>query len=397
MLPTQRNINLFYVIRGLALPFFWLPILYFYLTQIKGFSPVQTTFLLALQEFLLIFLELPTGVVADKVSRKFSITLGYLITSIPFALFPWVHSFEIFILLFGVKAVGKALVSGADTALLYDSLLDLGRTSEYKQIVTKAGAWTMGVAAVAMVLGGWLGQHSLYNWALWLPLPLQVLGAVAAAALVEPETSKKAQILQESNYLKHVWAAAKLVMTQQGVLALALIFAILEGTGVNLKWYYPAIFEHFGMGLLLTGVVMAGLYFGRTLTGIIGHWLIQPNPLKNSWIWVSNIGMAWFSMAVIFHWWTAIPALIVIIMGLEFATNSTEELIHDSLDSKTRATAMSFVNLLSSIGATLLLLTWGKSIESNGLSLAIWAQVGIFVVVLGLLGWYKNHRQLKLF
>ena len=49
---TERNIKLFYVIRGLALPFFWLPILYFYLTQIKGFSPVQTTFLLALQEFL---------------------------------------------------------------------------------------------------------------------------------------------------------------------------------------------------------------------------------------------------------------------------------------------------------------------------------------------------------
>ena len=389
----ERNIALFYVIRALALPFFWLPILYFYLTQIKGLSIIQTTFLLGLQEFLLIFLEVPTGVIADKVSRKFSVTLGYIITSLPFALLPLVNNYLVIICLFAIKAVGKALVSGADTALLYDTLLDLGKTSEYKKIKTVSGVWTMGIATAAIFFGGWLGQADLYNVTLWLPFPLQLIGAAAAYLMIEPDISKKAQAIQEQNYLRHVWSAAKIVLLNKNVLLFTLIFAILEGTAVNMKWYYPAIFDQLKYGLLVSGIAMSGLYGGKTLINWVGTRLILRDPFKNTKLWILVITGAWLAIATIFQSTIVIPSLILILLGLELATNSVEELIHESLESKVRATAMSFVNLLSSVGATILILYWGYLAELGGADIATWGQVVIFGLLTGTMLWYTNYDE----
>jgi len=58
----EKNIRLFYIVRATYIPFFWIPVIYIYLTSIKGLYVATTMFLLGLQEFALIFLEIPTGV-----------------------------------------------------------------------------------------------------------------------------------------------------------------------------------------------------------------------------------------------------------------------------------------------------------------------------------------------
>ena len=381
-MEMKRNITLFYVVRALFLPFFWLPILYFYLTQIKGFSIPQTTFLLSLQELLLIFLEVPTGVIADKISRKFSISLGYAITSIPFALFPFFSNFYIFILLFGIKAVGKALVSGADSAILYDSLVELNKTAEYKKITTRAGAWTMGIASTAMFLGGVMGERGLYNLTLWLPLPLQLIGAAAAIYMIEPEVSRRAQAIQSENYLTHIAGAAKSVIRSRQVLVPALVFAVIEGTAVNMKWYYPAIFESYGMSLFATGAVMTILYAGRTVVGVIGPRLIKEDAKDNVVMWLKWLALAWLVVALGINHTIVVLALMLVILGNELTISSAEEIVHDGLESKVRATGMSFVNMLSSVAATLLLWGWGLANSGLGLRGAVTIQIVVMLTIL---------------
>lgn len=387
----ERNIFLFYVTRAMSLPFFWLPILYFYLTQIKGFSVVETTFLLGLQEFFLIFLEVPTGVVADRISRKFSIMLGHAITSLPFVLFPFVDGIWVFTILFGIKAVGKALVSGADTALLYDTLVDLGRMSEYKRIKTLAGVWCMGIASVAIFSGGWMGEQQLYNLALWLPLPLQLVGALAAQLMIEPSTSKTAKLIQESNYLSHVTTSIKLVIANKYLVFLAILFAILEGTAVNMKWYYPALFEQLEYGLWLTGIVMTGLYAGKTIINWVGGKLIRDDAYENTLSWTGVIALAWGVIALQMTTITLIPGLILILLGLELSINSSEELIHELLESKSRATSMSFINLLSSVAATILIWSWGAGISFFNIYGSVIGQVLLFGVMYLALRIYRRE------
>lgn len=387
-----RNIPLYYVMRALTLPFFWLPILYYYLTAIKGFSVAETTILLGLQEFLLIFLEVPTGVVADKVSRKFSIALGTLIIPLPFVFLPYITTYAGALIIFFFRAVGKALVSGADSALLYDTLIDLDRTSEFKKIKTKSVAWMMGVSAAAIFFGGWMGQYGLYQLALSLPLPLYLISFAAILLMVEPESSKKSKEIQEVNYLKHVGKAIKIVVSHRGVLVIAIAFAFLEGLAVNMKWYYPAIFEHLGFGLGLIGTIMSALYLVKAFAYSIGSRLILNNSFKNTLFWVVVIAASWVMSSAYTNSLVTLPALVLILLGSELAINSAEELIHDGLESGVRATAMSFVNLLSSVAATVMIGLWGVIIDARSLPSSMFLQGAIFVVIAIML--YKLRNEL---
>lgn len=377
----KRNIGLFYILRALTLPYFWLPILYYYLTSIKGFSVTETTILLGLQEFLLIFLEVPTGVVADRISRKFSIGVGIAITSLPLALLPWVDSYLGALIIFSTRAIGKALVSGADSSLLYDTLVDLGRKEEYKQIKTLSAGVVMGVATICMLIGGWMGQAGWYTLALVLPFPLQLLAAVAVSLMIEPESSKKAQQIQESNYVKHVKVAVSVIAKSRYLIILTLAFAVLEGTAVNMKWYYPAIFERLGFGLGIAGSVMAGLYGAKTVINALGAKLMAKNAYQNTLLWTGLIGLSWIVGAITMSQYSVVGAIVVILLGLEIASSSSEELIHNEVDSSVRATAMSFVNLVSSVAATALLWLWGASVQHGSVELSLVTQGGLFGLI----------------
>ena len=387
----SRNIPAYYVMRALTLPFFWLPILYYYLTAIKGFSVAETTILLGLQEFLLIFLEVPTGVVADKISRKFSVALGTLIIPLPFVFLPYFDSFTAVIVLFVFRAIGKALLSGADSALLYDTLLDLGRTSEYKTIKTKSVAWMMGVSAIAIFLGGWMGQYEMYQLALTLPLPLYLIAFTAILLMVEPETSKKAKEIQETNYFKHISISIKLVVANHKILILAIAFAFLEGLAVNMKWYYPAIFGHLGFGLGLIGTIMSALYLVKSFAYGIGSSLILKDAYKNTTLWLGVVTVSWLISGLFTNVFTTLPALVLILLGSELAINSTEELIHAGLESSVRATAMSFVNLLSSVSATIMIGLWGVVIDIRSLPASMMVQGLIFAAITTLLWQSRRH------
>ena len=390
----ERNIILFYILRALTLPYFWLPILYYYLTAIKGFSVTETTILLGLQEFLLIFLEVPTGVVADKISRKFSVGLGIAITSLPLAILPWTDSYLAALIIFSTRAIGKALVSGADSSLLYDTLVDLNRTNEYKKIKTMSAAVVMAGATVCMLIGGWMGQNGLYTLALVLPLPLQLIAALAVSFMVEPESSIKAKQIQESNYFKHINLAIRVIMKSRTLVMLTLAFALIEGTAVNMKWYYPAIFESLGFGLGIAGTVMALLYGAKTVINTLGAKLMVKDAYQNTFLWTGLISASWVVAAIMLISSGVVVAIIVILLGLEIASSSSEELIHDELDSSVRATAMSFVNLFSSVAATVLLWIWGVSVQHGTMQTSLATQ-GLLFFAIGLMLWLARGRAIS--
>lgn len=376
----KRNIFLFYVTRALFLPMFWLPIMYFFLTSVKHIDPFHATILLGLQEFLLIFLEVPTGVVADRISRKFSISLGYLLTSLPLAFFPIVNSFYIFAILLAIKAVGKALVSGADTSLLYDTLIEMGKTKEYKKIITRSKAYITGVFALCILIGGLLSNYGYLNWTFYLPVFFHLIAAYAAHLMVEPEVSKNAQKLQTKNYLTHAFKSAKYVIKDFNLIKLSIVYSILMGAIVNLKWFYPPIFEYIGFNLASTGMVIAFLYFARSMLNFIGIKLLNQDAYLNTLRWSIFSSVSLLIILLIFNVYGVVVGLLLFVLGMELSLNSIEELIHSRLETSTRASAMSFINLLTSVFATIIITIWGFFLGNGGVIYSIISLFMIFVI-----------------
>ena len=70
--------------------------------------------------------EIPTGVFADKYGRKLSVVLGDITFALGILTYFLGHNFYIFILAETFMGIGRAFNSGADEALFYDTLKDLG-------------------------------------------------------------------------------------------------------------------------------------------------------------------------------------------------------------------------------------------------------------------------------
>jgi MFS family permease len=83
---------------------------------------LQTWFMLS--SFLM---EVPTGAVADRFGRKVSVALGGFLLATATLLYGAVPRLAVFVAAEALFAVAIALISGADEALAYDSLLASGR------------------------------------------------------------------------------------------------------------------------------------------------------------------------------------------------------------------------------------------------------------------------------
>lgn len=360
-----------------TLPFFWLPVIYIYLTRVKGLSTGETMFLLGLQELLMIFLEVPTGVVADKFSRKFSVGLGHILTCLPFIVF-WVSSnYWVFVGIFTVKAVGKALVSGADTSLLYDTLVDLGKTNEYKKILASSKFLTLSVVAACIFIGGLMADKYM-EWTLVLPIPFMLIAAMAAFLMTEPETSKTAKKLQEVNYLKHVGESLRYVLSSRTILILTAVFSINEAMAVNMKWIYTPIFEALNMNLSLMGGITALLYLAKSLMAGLSTKILSNNLRLNMTLGMAVTVLLFGLIIIDFKQATVIVALLGIILASEIMDASIEEGIHNKLASHNRATVMSVINLFSSIVATIMINGFGIAQGLSGLNGGLLVIIVIF-------------------
>lgn len=388
----KRNLILFYITRSLFIPFFWLAILYIYLTENKGLSPASTMFLLSLQEFLLIFLEVPTGVIADKISRRVSVALGYILTSLPFLIIPFTDSYLIFIAIFSIKAIGKALTSGADNSLLYDLLADYDSTSLYKKILNKSKSLMMLVTAICIFIGGFLAEINI-ELTLILPFPLMLIGAISVILMDEPETSRKAKEIQQQNYLKHTSEAFRNILGNRQLLTLALIWSIVMGLIVNLKWIYTPIFQALELNLVIIGGLTTGLYLLRSVLAFISVRLMQIDNLKSLPLYSIILSISFIFPILIYNPIIVILTLITITLFSETLMAISEEEIQLKIESKNRSTAMSGINLISSVVATIMLNGFGILNNDYGIKISL-----LFLVLLLSVNIFLSiyYRKLKL-
>jgi MFS family permease len=348
--------------------------------------------LLSIQEFLLIFLELPTGVIADKISRRISVALGYLLTSLPFLLLPFTDNYMFLIVIFSVKAIGKALTSGADNSLLYDLLSDYNSTDLYKKVLNKSKSLMMLVTAVCIFIGGFLAEINI-EWTLILPFPLMVLGAVCVMMMDEPETSKKAKEIQQSNYLKHTAEAIKTIFNNKQLLKLAIIWSVVVGLAVNMKWIYTPIFQSLDLNFVLIGGLTTVLYLLKSILALVSIRLMRLDIKKSLPIYSLLLSLSFIFPVVFYNAFIVIFSLVVIILFTETITAITEEEVHQKIESKNRSTAMSGLNLVSSVVATIMLNGFGLlnnqfNIKISLLFLGVLVMLNVFISM----GYRKNFN-----
>ncbi len=99
-------------------------------------------------------LEVPSGALADRVSRRWLLAIGAVLRAGCFGLWVAIPSFPAFAVGFVLWAVKGALTSGTLQALVYDDLLAVGTPDRYTRLVGRAAALQGAAAVLATMAAG---------------------------------------------------------------------------------------------------------------------------------------------------------------------------------------------------------------------------------------------------
>ena len=111
-------------------PLYW-AYMYHLVTQVRGLSATEFGALKAVYYTAVVLLEVPLGVLADRIGRKRALIAGAAFNCLGCALYVVATDFATFALAEACFAFSTAFVSGASSALLYDSLRAESRERDY--------------------------------------------------------------------------------------------------------------------------------------------------------------------------------------------------------------------------------------------------------------------------
>ncbi len=183
----EGNIWKSYVYRFLMRFELWLPIWVIYLQKERGFSLTQIT-LLDIPFFLLVvFAEVPTGAVADRFGRRVSLVIGSLCIAVAFFVFGIADSYIVILISWTAWGFGQTFQSGADTALLYDSLKQIGREEDFQKINGRMWALTSLAALCAILIGAPIAAATSFTVPIFLSVAIVLTAIPIALSMHEPK------------------------------------------------------------------------------------------------------------------------------------------------------------------------------------------------------------------
>jgi len=137
----------------------------------------------------LIIFEVPSGYIADVIGRKVTLIVGSIIGAIAFSLYATAYTFYEFLLVEMLLGIGGSLISGADSALLYDTLLELKKEEQYQKYAGRLSSIANFSEGIAAIIGGELALISLRT-PLYIEAIFTIFAVPIAFTLVEPKRHK---------------------------------------------------------------------------------------------------------------------------------------------------------------------------------------------------------------
>ena len=211
--------------------------------QERGLSFTQIMTLASIHYIVTALSEIPTGVVADRWGRKYSLIIGSFGVSIASFILALSYSFSVFAIGFLCWAVSASFISGADSALLYDSLLTLKRERDYHTIEGKATSIMLITFSVGDICSGLLANIGLVIPVLATGIMVLISGVIAVT-FKEPNihhTVPKVEI----QYWKHIRESARMVFSKPPLRWLfiysALIFVLSRSMFYTCQLYLKSI------------------------------------------------------------------------------------------------------------------------------------------------------------
>jgi MFS family permease len=204
--------------------------------------------------------EIPTGTVADRFGRKVSIVLACPVSIGAVLLYTSLPIFWIFLAGEFLFAVAYTLMSGADEALVYDSLQEYGAEAESKRIFARLES----VKLAGILVGALLGSVIAKYYGLVAPVRMHIipllLSLFIALLLREPAAS---QPTTSKNYRRIMFDGVRFFLRHKTLKLLAFDMVSVNAVCFVIIWFYQPLVGTAGLDLIYFGTVHAAMTVGQ--------------------------------------------------------------------------------------------------------------------------------------
>jgi MFS family permease len=337
----------------------------------KGLSYTEIMWLQSIAALSVVIFEVPTGVVADKISRRLSLLCAGLCLGIALTIYIQTQSFYAFAFAEALFGLGLTFGSGADSALLYESLHRLGREDEYARIDGRAASFIFAGQAVGVVI-----SSLLYTLNPNLPFWISVGSAFTASALamrfVEIEREKSTQ-----SYQAHILQNLHLVIKSPRILWVMGLSALIGFASRSGFWLYEPYFTHVNIDIVWFGAIFC---FFNIIAAFSAKVLV--NHIKKYRIALLVMGLL-LALSFLLPTFFIMPVAIVFLALQQIVRGAYRPTltgyINRQIKDQNRATVISIVSLSGNLSFAFFSPLLGMYLDHNGTIATYWI-VGVITL-----------------
>ena len=155
----------------------------------RGLTLVQIALIESILIGTIFLMEVPTGMLADRVGRKWSIICSTFLLMCAEFIFIFARDYQWYVLVALLAGTGYAFASGAIEALVYDSLPPENREEAMKRAMGRVNSYGMIAFVIAPIVGGLIiGDAAVENFipAIALTVVALLVGLLVCLTLREP-------------------------------------------------------------------------------------------------------------------------------------------------------------------------------------------------------------------
>jgi MFS family permease len=383
-----RNVPLSFVYAFLMDFSMTAPIWVLYLRDERGFSMTQITFLEVPLFLLIVFAEVPTGAVADRYGRRISLVLASAILAVSMYVYGVADNYALILVSNLAWALAFTFRSGADTAMLYDSLSALGRAGEFQRIIGRLSALRSAAALGGLLLGAPIAAATSYSFAIVLTAAI-VAAAIGVAFFMHEEpregVAESAENVPKRSYVGTLSAGIREVFDKPVLRTLFVFSAVTAAAaaGPLQLLQQPWLTAH-QVATSKLGLLQAAAHGAAVLSALTAAGLLARLGLRSAFM-ILPLGLFLFCglLGIVDHLFAGVAFLgIASMVGLHAPLLS--DAMNRRIESEHRATALSVSQMFSNVLMAVLWPLVGVSVDVVGLQ-PVFLAYALGALVLG--GW----------
>ncbi|MDC0909210.1 MFS transporter [Flavobacteriales bacterium] len=363
----KHNIIKMYFLKGVLWFMLSMPIIILFFKE-NGLSLTEIMTLQGAYSLTVALFEVPSGYLADLFGRKACIVFSTIFSFVGFLFFCFFSGFYYFLIAQILVGFAGSLISGSDSALIYDTLLQTNNKDDYAKIEGRNYAIGNFSEATAGIFGGFLAVSSIY-----LPVYVQTafifLSIPIAFTLVEPEIKN---ITSSKNSLQSIFILVKSTLFESSKLRWLIVYSSAMGVAtLSMAWFSQPFFIAIDLPLVLFGIFWALLNFSSGISSYNSHYFSNKFNYKSLIYFSVIMSLSFFLLGFsIISYGLFFIFIIYFLRGI--VTPILRNEINKITSSNIRATVLSVRSFIIRVSFAILAPVLGFIAEHNSLSITFY-------------------------